>query len=142
MDNADRCPYCGQDILKHKHPFSRSLANILIRATQKFGPKEPFHLQHDLFLTKSEYNNFQKLRYWGLVEKARDGQGKRRGGYWSLTWKALELLNGEEIYKWVITFNNAIVDYSIKKITLQQTVGYFEIPERWAKRAEAQKVWL
>ncbi|MFA5261723.1 MAG: hypothetical protein WC450_10900 [Candidatus Omnitrophota bacterium] len=62
----------------HQHVFSGALADILLIIARRYGPGEPFHLQKDFFdFTKNQYNNFQKLQYWGLVRKAYNLDGAR-----------------------------------------------------------------
>lgn len=131
----DFCSLCGQKILKNKHRFSRSLADLLLLTARKFGLNESFHLQKDLSLTKNQYCNAQKLQYWGLIEKHFES-GKRAGGYWHLTKRAGEVLNGSSVAKWVITFNNQILEVSEERITLEQAIGYYDLPKQWAERQE------
>jgi hypothetical protein len=136
MKNKEICPYCKRMMMVHRHTFSESLARILLDVAKHYGPGEPFHLQKDFpFWTHNQYNNFQKLRYWGLVEKHRDFVGKRAGGFWRLTEKTLWLLNCHEIPVWVRTFDNKVIEISIEKTTLKGAVGFYDIPENWARRA-------
>ena len=132
----ERCSICGQVTMKHRHVFNAGLAQAFLKAADKFALGQSFHLQHDLELTKSEYANFQKLRYWGLIDKAY-ATGKRKGGYWTLTQYAEKFIQGEcAVVKWVYTFNNKAVDWSEEKVFLKSVIGGFEIPQAWAKRAE------
>lgn len=134
MKIREKCPHCGQSIMKHTHIFNKSLATILLKTAKRFSPGEPFHLQKDLDLTKNEYANFQKLRYWKFVEKFRFN-GKRKGGYWRLTDFAVQVLNKGSIPRSVITFNNTIVEESEEYTSISDAIGYFETPEKWSKRS-------
>lgn len=129
------CQCCGQPIMKHKHYFNKSLADILLNVSNKYGSNTPFHLQKGLSLTKNQYNNFQKLQYWGLVEKC-FVSGQRQSGYWKLTEDVMGILNGERIPSYVSTFNNKVVEVSAETTTLNEAIGYYDIPETWAKRSE------
>ena len=130
------CPHCHQAIMKNAQIFSKALGEILLTAACKYPANTPFHLQRDLTLTKSQYNNFQKLRYWGLVKKSYDGDGKRLGGFWELTGLAGAFINGKPIRKTKWTFNNEVVSASEEMIYLDEAVGSFDVPEQWAERAE------
>lgn len=132
-----RCPTCHQPIMKHRHVMSFALANILLKAAQKVDPFKPFHLQKDLALTKNEYANFQKLRYWGLAMKAKDRFGARIPGCWYLTDITTKFLTGGSICKWVMTFNNQVIERADEVITINRIDGEFEPPEAWARRAES-----
>jgi hypothetical protein len=130
------CPNCGQSVMKHKHPFTKSLAGMVYSTAQKFGPGSKFHLQKDLSLTKNQYNNFQKLRYWELVRKVYVN-GVRQGGYWEFTDKVRDLLNGGKVSRMVETFNNKVIGMSEDKTGLYDAIGYYDLPEVWAERAES-----
>ena len=131
------CACCGQSIMKHNHNFSKALAGILISISQKYGPGEQFHLQKDLQLSKNQYNNVQKLQYWGLLIKYYDSNRIRKGGYWVLTPYAGQILNGNPICKTVTTFNNKIIESSRETTTLYDCIGFYDLPEVWAARAES-----
>lgn len=129
------CPTCGQQVLKHKHVFRKSLANLVEFTIKKTGPVHPFHLQKELNLTKNQYNNFQKLQYWGLVKKS-FANGKRIGGFWQFTRSAVDLVNGGSVPAWVKTYNNQPVEYSTERTRLSDAIGFYDIPEIWALRSE------
>jgi len=134
MKKKEFCPHCGQSIMKHEHTFSMSLAKMILLVSEKFEASEPFHLQKDFFLTKNQYNNFQKLKYWGLISKAYKN-GKREGGYWVLTDQVGYLLRGGALARSVITFNNTTIGWSPETITLKEAIGYYDMPEIWADRS-------
>ena len=129
------CPHCHQAIMQNTQVFSRALGDILMTAACAFPAERPFHLQHDLTLTKSQYTNFNKLRYWGLVKKSYNADGARLGGYWELTSLVRYVINGKALPKWKRTFNNKVVEVSDELTTLDQAVGSYEIPEQWAEKA-------
>lgn len=131
----DFCSHCGQKILKNKHIFSASLSNILLKIATKFFIGDVFNPAKDLQLTHNEINNLQKLQYWELIAKHYQ-DGRRLGGYWHLTKRAGEVLNGSAVPQTVITFNNQILEVSEERITLEQAIGYYDLPEQWAERQE------
>ena len=138
MNKKDLCPHCGQAIMKNRHSFHRTLGHTLLKVADKFGSNQPFHLQRDIDLTRNEYNNFQKLRYWGLAEK-KYALGIRQSGYWILTPLVYKFIRGEaKIPRSVTTFNNKVLEESNDElIYLIQAVGSYDVPEIWADRAES-----
>lgn len=138
MAEKEYCNHCGQPIMKHRHRFSQALADLLLSTARRFSINEPFHLQKDLNLTSNQYCNFQKLQYFDLIAK-HYSDGKRLGGYWHLTKRAGEVLNGSSVSQNVITFNNEVKEVSEERITLEQAIGYYDLPEQWAERQEAVK---
>lgn len=133
------CPHCHQAIMQNKQVFSKALGDILLTVACEFPAEKTFHLQHDLVLTKSQYNNFQKLRYWGLIKKSYNADGSRHGGYWELTSLVKYVVNGKPIPKFKMTFNNKVVSASEEMIQLENAVGSYEIPEQWAYKAEPMR---
>lgn len=123
------CQNCGQSVMKHKHTLSRSLVLILLKASK--SGLTPFHLQNNLNLTKNEYANFQKLKYWDLV--SRDDE---HSGFWQITVMGNQFLAGNfSPPKSVMTFNNKvintegkvnIVDLRIEPIGYKQREEYVE----------------
>jgi hypothetical protein len=58
------CSHCGAPTVEFRHGLSRQLGEILCQI-YRFG--KPFKVR-DLCLNYSKASNFQKLRYWELVE--------------------------------------------------------------------------
>ena len=133
------CPHCKRPYMQNLHTFSKSLAQIILKVTRNNKEGQPFHLQKDMQLSSNQYANFQKLQYWGLVEKHYEGN-KRRGGYWHLTHKAQYLLDGQAIPKSITTFKSEIVSVSKETVIMKEVVGFYDIPNTWAKRQEAVRV--
>ncbi len=129
------CQYCGASMMKHSQNFSKALGSILLTLACKFKEEEPFHPQRDIILSKNQYNNLQKLRYFGLIKKVYTN-GLRDGGFWCLTGLTKYVLNGKKIPKKKWTFRNEVVGRSNEEITLYEAVGSYEIPEQWAEKAE------
>lgn len=110
--NKEYCPHCGQSVSSHKHSLSNNMAGILKKAAS-IGPFD-FHLQKDLNLTKNEYANFQKLKYWGLVEKA------DVSGCWRITSHGFGFLKDEIMMpRWVRTFNNRVIEQSFDLVGIR-----------------------
>lgn len=112
------CQCCGQSISKHKHSLSKNMIRILHKAAT-CGISN-FHLQQHINLTKNEYANFQKLKYWGLVVRS-----PHLSGYWQITKQGILFIKGEtDLPKWVQTFNNKVVDTS-KDLVSVHDLGLF-----------------
>jgi hypothetical protein len=122
------CSCCGQTISPRKENLSRGIVETLIKfyVYVSNGGTNRFHPRKDLDLSKSEYNNFQKLRYHALIAKCDDVSG-----YWLITRRGFNFLtNSERIPKSVWILNNRIQDRDtqlcgIKDIMRDTTVPYF-----------------
>ena len=77
------CECCGAKMVEYKHNFNAHLAEGLYRL---YCAKAPINLQ-DLNLTKSQWTNFQKLRYWGLVAKT-----ENMPGVWQMTERGINFI--------------------------------------------------
>ncbi len=106
-----KCPCCGASMKKHWHRLSAGLANSLIKFREEVIRRGTYKvlISSEVAFSNSEYNNFQKLRYHGLVAKAKDAAGKRVEGLWILTKRGnLFCKNKIKIPLKVQTFRNKI----------------------------------
>lgn len=81
MNKDIYCECCGAKVVEYKHTFNAGLANSL---WQIYLANKPVDL-NDLELSRTQWTNFQKLRYWGLVEQCHDQISKRANGLWQVT---------------------------------------------------------
>lgn len=109
MATAKKCPHCDAKMVEYKHSFSKALAIGLGRLHSANGG--PTNLKN-LGLTRNQWDNFQKLRYWGLVAKAVREDGTRANGEWVLTDKGVEFIEkGIGIPKSVWTYRGEAVRF-------------------------------
>jgi len=88
------CPTCGASMVEYKHGLSKALVEGLVRL---FRQRKPVNLSV-LSLTRNQWDNFQKLRYWDLVAKYReDGGVPGKGGVWTITSKGIDFVLGRII---------------------------------------------
>lgn len=121
----DKCPLCEASMKAHWHKMSPILVNCLVkmRGAVILQNKNRIHLLKDLQLTKVEYNNFQKLRFFGLIAHYQEN-GKKVEGTWLLTRLGSQFLNGEaKIPSRVQTFRNHIIKKDDKYVTVGQVIG-------------------
>ena len=73
-------------------------------------------------LSKNQYNNFQKLRYFGLIAHYYNKDEQRfESGQWVLTSRGNKFAKNEiEISKKVLIFRNKIRERSEEKVNLSQ----------------------
>ena len=81
------CPCCGHKVVEYKHLMNYVLVNGLL-ALYEAGGTAPISV---LKLAYSEKANFQKLKYFKLVEKCTE-QGRKRE--YKLTESGLKFING------------------------------------------------
>lgn len=89
--------------------------------------KDALHLQDEVNLSKNEYNNFQKLRYHGLVESSETG-------CWSLTPLGKRFINGEiPLPRTVYVKNNQVINTGADLVFFKNLFTGREGGEYWEK---------
>lgn len=139
MAEHKTCDACGQQIKQaHKETMNKNLLTGLQAASKSIiaSGRNDFDL-HELFDAYNLYNNFQKLRYFGLVHHVRDAHGTAVRGHWLITRNGWAFLRGElEVHKWVKIRSNHIIERSPEIISvrdvfygadvIQTTFEYFD----------------
>jgi len=134
MENEPKqhiCEHCGAQLKIWKHSLTPGLVDILVSFIQAIKDKgeNKIHLQTEAKLPPNQYNNFQKLRYFGLVAKVKDDEGTHLAGYWLITRLGGEFLRAETaIPRWVKTFRNHIEEKSEEVVFINDVYNrYFPI---------------
>lgn len=139
LQSKSHCNSCGASMKMWWHMLTPGLVGDLIKAIEfvKRNGKNEFHLQKNLNLSKTEFTNFQKLRYHGLIT-----QVKGKVGFWLITKRGGAFLRNEEaIPAGVMTFRNKveghtpemvrITDFKDKFPAFQSEFAYeYRMPER------------
>ena len=103
MPIIKRCPHCDAKMVEYRHVFNKGLAGSLYEIFIAGGG--PISLRK-LKLTRTQWTNFQKLRYWGLVSPTKED------GEWVITQKGFDfIVKGETINKWVYTYRGEPVRF-------------------------------
>ena len=124
------CPCCGAKKILHWHRLNKGLVNVLIKVRKEviFKSKNVVVIS-ELGLNTTEFCNFQKLRYHGLVAKCRDAEGKRIGGEWLLTRRGNLFCKGLiEIPQKVGTYRNSIRKKSNQLVNVKDVLTNEELP--------------
>ena len=113
------CECCGAKLVKYKHSLSKSLLRCLYIPSalgyKSFNPGE-------LDMNYNQRANFQKLQYWGLVERC--DQDKAKGGDWRITEKGWFFLRGEiKVHKIAWTFRGKLERYDGEEVSVMEVTG-------------------
>lgn len=106
------CPTCGHAVKERWEMLNAGLVYCLVQAVKAVHRKNVnrFHLQKDLNLTKTQYNNFQKLRYHALIAHADPENPK--SGEWLITARGGQFLRGESaVPRRVLVAANRVIDH-------------------------------
>jgi len=117
MKNQEQCcPTCSASLTGRWEYITKGNITSLRKMLEsvKRNDRNSIHLQDDLDLTKTEYANFQKLRYNGLVAHAQEK------GCWLITSRGAQFLRNEiDLPKGVLIFRNRIQKYHRDRVTVQ-----------------------
>lgn len=73
------CETCGAKLVEYKHGLSKGLCRSLIQVAVTFKDTKAHEIK-EMGLDYNHRCNFQKLKYWGLVEKVGEQTGKEDYG--------------------------------------------------------------
>lgn len=121
----DKCPFCGHTLEPRTESLNRGLVETLekiLHAVVMSG-RNDVHLQKDMNLSKNQYNNTQKLRYFGLIAKVKVA-GQTNSGRWLITHRGAEFLKGKPVHKWVKVYNNHLTERSAETVTVNDLLNH------------------
>lgn len=101
---------------ERRESLTKGLATSLLIFARSYTGK-PLKLQ-DVPLTKNQYSNFQKLRYFELVDNPDTGM-------WTITDKGWYFLHGGPVSKHVTVDMNQTVGFSDTKVTIDTLTGAY-----------------
>lgn len=119
------CEHCGASLKEYWHRVTPLLVKTLIkfRASVNDKGRNSIHVSEEVKLTKTEYNNFQKLRFHALIAKVNE-DGERKTGYWLLTHRGAEFLNGRQMIPFrVKTYRNRVIDHDSRFVLVKDIIG-------------------
>ncbi len=115
------CETCHQKIrLAHKENLNKNLLTGLQQAARRIAASGVNDIDINEFIDDTNiYNNFQKLRYFGLIHHYRNNDVKVRG-HWLITRNGWRFLRGDiKVHKWVKVQNNSIIEHSPELIDVR-----------------------
>lgn len=123
--------------------FTKSLANYLIKLADRTIPGSVFNTAELLkagIISTSDYTNTSHLKYIGLIEKPKTGQGVEvKAALWRITILGAKLLAGKStVPAWVKVYDNKVIEVApgAEWITLAQASGYYQDRRIWRESVE------
>jgi len=86
-----RCHHCSAKMVKYTHILNKQMISSLVLLAKAGGRAN----LRDLGLGRVKFQNFQKMRYFGLVRYGYHEDGTRAGGVWEVTDRGYRFLAGE-----------------------------------------------
>lgn len=130
---AVRCFTCGAKTVKYKHGLNKGLVRALYKFFERNGP----HVGEvsAVALTHNEAANFQKLRYWGLVDKpTKEGE---KGGLWYVTAMGIGFIFGHHsMPKYATTYRGIPHALSGPNMMFSQITDGYVYRGQWSNFAD------
>jgi hypothetical protein len=126
-----KCPTCGSNTTGRWERLTPGIVRSLIKMWQVVHStnKNSVHLQQQCDFSKNEYNNFQKLRYFGLVRPT----GAR--GRWLITRRGGHFIHGRaKVNAKLLIFQNGIKDRSSETVDIYQVLK--QLGPTWPRRED------
>jgi hypothetical protein len=139
MKNIEYCECCGAKLMARWERLSpllvRCLVSLYIRVHEK--GLNNVSISKELHLSKTEYNNFQKLRFHAMIAHVKDHPGN-----WLITKRGAQFLSGTiSVPLKVKIFRNHIQEHSHEMVSLTDVIAdqpYLDIREDFEYVAEEE----
>lgn len=134
IEDKNACPHCGAKMKEYTHTLTAGITGALkkVVAAVKSANENNIGFSDIPWDSFNRRQNFQKLRYFGLVAHVRDYNGNPIRGRWLITRRGGAFLRCEiQIPAWVKTYRNKIVEraeeyVSIKDVEQDQSIEYYQ----------------
>lgn len=120
-ENGGKCTNCHHAINIYEYPVNKVMVKFL-RAMQKAtdDTKSREIDVETVSVIHHERTQITKLRIHGLIAKVKDENGKHKSRMWLITRKGWDFLNGQEIPRKVVIYNNQVLGHTGGNITISQ----------------------
>lgn len=125
-NNTSFCPLCGSKITDYKHSINKTLVECLARLYALGGRSRLDKLELD----NTHFNNFQKLRYFGLAVPTSENSE------WQITNQGIWFLQGRiQISRFVITRNALVIHSSTELVFITEVKDCVSYKIEWKEQA-------
>ncbi len=120
----EACPHCGAAMREYRHALGGGLVSALVAFARAGGG--PIHLEK-VNLSRHQWTNFQKLRYWELVAKAE--LPDRQKGIWKMTQKGWLFVAGQlAIHQRAVTYRGKLERLEGSRVFVHQVACGEAVP--------------
>jgi hypothetical protein len=124
---VDTCEFCGAKIVYYVHRLNKPLCSAMIKIYSKYK-FSPCKISEEL--SHAQVCNFQKLKYWGFVEKTKSE------GYWVLTPLAEAFIKSQApMYNKVKTFRGNRVTFEGECIYVHEIIEGYQWRQDYVSRS-------
>ncbi len=106
FEDGCKCPCCDQYVKIYKRKLMVKPIKLLVSL---YKMNRGYHHVYDMSGEKvtTGLGDFAKIKYWGLIEeKPNTDEKKRTSGYWKITQKGVDFIEGKiSVPKYVLIYN-------------------------------------
>ncbi len=136
MESPKFCPHCGAKMVKYKHSLSIPMVEGLTLLRDAGGG--PINIK-ELNMSRNQWDNFQKLRYFKLVKRVYE-DGVRKSGVWKITKRGRRFLLGDVMVpRAVWTYRGKTCDKEPERIFAWEVSGFYQDRETWWEQARPKE---
>lgn len=124
------CPACRQNVHKYPRPIHGSMVKLLIELYRLDRQKQDYYHVSDIYkaLTKKKNgsDDFSKFSRWGMIvqKKKMPGQLGRTSGYWAITPKGRDFVEGKiRVPRAVYMFNKISRGFTPETVDVKEALG-------------------
>ena len=131
-EKTETCDHCGAKVVEYKHGLNRGIVTALTAFFEKHALKAAD--MSAMGFSYSQRCNWQKLQYWGLVEKA--NPLSKKGGEWRVTQRGAEFVSGWlRVPHFAVTYRAKVVRYEGDSKVIGLVLDGYKYRGDWAAAA-------
>jgi len=133
LTEGANCPCCGQLSKVYRRKLYGSMAASLLHFYKNFDTQTYTHKRDILALADKTFptlsttlggGDFAKLMFWGLLEQKPAEENNRGSGYWRVTEKGSDFVNGKvKIPSHVMIYNGDFLGLDGDDVSIQDCLG-------------------
>lgn len=127
--NAGHCTHCEQTIKVYRYGISTTMVRVLrlmadrTKVNMESGEGRTIDVDRQLKLESRERSQLTKMRFHGLVAKARGDDKVQIPRHWLITSKGWDFLTGGVIEAKVVVYNNQVLGHEGGNTTIKRVDG-------------------
>lgn len=132
------CPHCGAKNVEYRFSINKGLVSAMRKV---FDPKI---IQLGVKISKegltySEFTNFPKLRYWGLIRPFMNEESKKKRGWWQLTEMGRKFMLGQsQVLAIAVTVRGKVVRHEGPEVYIGDIFEGWKFRSDYAQQVKGQ----
>lgn len=123
-DHDSRCDRCNQTIRIYRYSLNKNMATFMRAMADSVRNSGSNDVDiSTIGLPYSLRTQVTKIRLHGLIARIKDGRGVQVPSHWLITHKGWDFLNGKQLSKRVISYNDQVLGHDDGTTTIHEILG-------------------